>query len=96
MGPIFGQIGQFFWDIFGHCGHVFRLFSKIPTPVGSLKCEDSKNVQFFVSMSFLRVVNWLRSQNGTNFWPNRTIFLGYFWSLWPHSLFFMCFLDISS
>ena len=68
MGPIFGDFWKKIKNVFAHCGHVFQLFSKIPTLVGSLKCEDFKNVQFFVSMAILRVVNWPRSQNGTNFW----------------------------
>ena len=75
MGPIFGDFRKETKNAFAYCGHVFPLLSKIPTPVGSLKCVDFKNVQFFVSMTILSVVNWLRSKNGTIFYQNLIMIL---------------------
>ena len=67
MGPIFGQIGQFFLDFFGHYGHIFQFFVIFLVPVDSLKCVDSENTGFFESSPTLRWFNWPRSKNGTIF-----------------------------
>ena len=62
MGPIFGQIGQFFLDIFGPYGQIIEFCCDSYAPVDSLKCVDFKNVQLFCSSPILSGFNWLRSQ----------------------------------
>ena len=44
-------------------------------PVDSQKCADFENTKFFYFSIILSWFNWPRSKNGTNFWPNRAIFL---------------------
>ena len=73
MGPIFGQIGQLFLDIFGPYGHIVEFCCDSYVPVDSLKCLDFKNVQFFCSSPILSEFNWMRSQNESHFWANQTI-----------------------
>ena len=95
MGPIFGDFWKKIKNVFAHCGHVFQLFSKILTPVGRLKCLDTGTTPFFDGSLILRWFNWLRSKNGTKFWPNGTIFFGFFWSLWTNLSLFSCFFGTS-
>ena len=89
---IFGKIIKMFLLI---ATSIFNIFVIFLAPVDRSKCVDSETTPFFESSPILRWFNWPRSKNGTNFWSNRTIFFGFFLSLWPHISLFTYFLGTS-
>ena len=74
---------------------IFNIFGYFLAPVDRSKCVDSKNTGFFVSRWIISRFNWLRSKNGTKFWPNLTKIIANFWSMWFHFSTFLLFFSTS-
>ena len=62
----------------------FRFLSDCLVPLDRQKCVASKTAFYCCLIPIFKTFNWLRSQNGTNYWPNGTKTSWCFSFFWPN------------